>query len=495
MKNKGLSILISLVLVGSIFVLATMMQVQAPSGTLNLSNNAAFSGLPKIAVNGDTVHVVWVDEELGVGNTEIFYKRSLNNGVGFEGTINVSNTEGSSVDAQIAENGEFVFIVWVEDEDEFLVSDGITDIMFSRSIDNGATFESPVALSSSSVDAFAPKIAATSSALSIVWRDTISGDDEIQYRRSTDNGATFDPSLVSDPLNISDTVIAGSSINPRVAMYGGNVYVAWADNFSGNDEIYLRKSTDFGATFTPAPGSDPVTVSNSPAGDSIIPEMAISASTNSPSLIVHVVWLDNDPAFGGGGNDVVVYGRSMDNGVNFNTAEQEVLSDTLNDSSDPRIGVSGDVVSAVWRESLGGFNEIFYNRSIDDGATFLSAELENISGTALFDSLAPELFVFATNVFVMYKDNSPGDFDIFIKRSINDGEDFGLAVNISNSSGTSDFGEVASTSSFHSVYGVYRDNTDGDPDVYILNAVLPLAVQAFMTDSAGNDLNSFDSVI
>jgi hypothetical protein len=60
----------------------------------NLSNNNGDSYYPKIAVLENKVYVVWNDSTLG--EFEIFYRRSIDNGATFESTINLSNTDEKS---------------------------------------------------------------------------------------------------------------------------------------------------------------------------------------------------------------------------------------------------------------------------------------------------------------------------------------------------------------------------------------------------------------
>jgi hypothetical protein len=72
--------------------------------------------------------------------------------------------------------------------------------------------------------------------LHIVWYDNIPGNLEIYYRKSTDGGATWTTSQ-----RITWTM--ENSNNPAIAAgVAGNVHLAWADTTPGNYEIYyLRK--------------------------------------------------------------------------------------------------------------------------------------------------------------------------------------------------------------------------------------------------------------
>ena len=62
-----------------------------------------------------------------------------------------------------------------------------------------------------------------------VWSDSTPGNDEILFRRSTDNGATW--KAVS---NLSDNT--GASDNQRLAVSGDSVYSVWHDLTPGNHD-------------------------------------------------------------------------------------------------------------------------------------------------------------------------------------------------------------------------------------------------------------------
>lgn len=87
---------------------------------------------------------------------------------------------------------------------------------------------------------------------------------EIFYRRSTDGGALFGPIE-----NLSNN--KGASTVPSIAVLANNVHIVWTDNSSGNDEILYSISTNNGATF----GSVLTNLSNNNVR-STIPDIAVS---------------------------------------------------------------------------------------------------------------------------------------------------------------------------------------------------------------------------
>ena len=73
-------------------------------------------------------------------------------------------------------------------------------------------------------------------------RIIVPGNDEIYLRKSSNGGSTF-----GGKKNLSDNV--GNSQSPQIQALGNTTFVVWQDNSTGNDEIYLRKSSNAGSTF------------------------------------------------------------------------------------------------------------------------------------------------------------------------------------------------------------------------------------------------------
>src|SRR5215216_953323 len=140
------------------FTLANLMpqppadaQPSATSSSQNLSNNPGNSTDAQIAVHQNNVYVVWSDAT--TGNGDIYFKRSVDNGTSFGSTENLSNNPGNSTDAQIAVHQNNVYVVWSD------ATTGNGDIYFKRSVDNGTTFDEIENLSTNKTgSAFFPQI-------------------------------------------------------------------------------------------------------------------------------------------------------------------------------------------------------------------------------------------------------------------------------------------------------------------------------------------------
>jgi hypothetical protein len=79
----------------------------------------------------------------------------------------------------------------------------------------------------------------------ITWWSNKTGNMEVMFRASTDNGATF-----GDKMNLSNTTEADSD-DAEIAASGDSVYVTWWERNDTSDEPVARVSNDNGATFGP----------------------------------------------------------------------------------------------------------------------------------------------------------------------------------------------------------------------------------------------------
>ena len=79
----------------------------------------------------------------------------------------------------------------------------------------------------------------------IVWPSNRTGNDEVNFRASTDGGATF-----ADKINLSNTTNSESQ-DPEIAADGNNVIVTFWERNQTAEEPVARISSDNGQTFGP----------------------------------------------------------------------------------------------------------------------------------------------------------------------------------------------------------------------------------------------------
>jgi len=129
------------------------------------------------------------------------------------------------------------YAVWSagEEEDRY--------ILFSRITDGGKTFSTPLSLSGKSrTPVFNPQISSSGNNIYVVWQgQSENGNQDIFMRKSVDYGSSF-----SDVENLSNDL--GGSGNPQVTINGNTAHVAWEGTTPGNNYIFYSKS-DNGAKF------------------------------------------------------------------------------------------------------------------------------------------------------------------------------------------------------------------------------------------------------
>ena len=70
-----------------------------------------------------------------------------------------------------------------------------------------------------------PRISKYDSALGVVWKETVLGDNKALFRFSSDINNSLNP--------VPDTIANAGVVNADVAIHNGNVYVVWQDDISG----------------------------------------------------------------------------------------------------------------------------------------------------------------------------------------------------------------------------------------------------------------------
>src|SRR5215213_3953523 len=86
-------------------------------------------------------------------------------------------------------------------------------------------------------------IATSDNNVYITWWTNKTGNMEVMFRASTDNGVTF-----GDKINLSNTTEADSD-DAEIAASGDSVYVTWWERNETSDTPVARVSNDNGATF------------------------------------------------------------------------------------------------------------------------------------------------------------------------------------------------------------------------------------------------------
>lgn len=299
------------------------------SADIRLTNDIAFSQRPSVAVSGSYIHVTWYD--FRNSNEEIYYKRSTDGGVTWGADTRLTNNFNVSILPSISASGSFVNIVWCD------TRDGNYEVYYKRSTDDGATWGADTRLTNNASLSLQASCVMRGTTVHVTWNDTRHGNDEIYYKRSTDNGSSWgaDTRLTSN---------SGVSWFPSIAASGLLAAVSWVELSDGNPEIYLKRSTDDGQTW----GSDERMTNN--AGISIRPTVSINGS------VIHLVWEDNID-----GNEELYYKNSTDGGVTYSANIRLTNNPAL--SVYPSHTISASAIHVIWREFRDGNWEVYYKRN------------------------------------------------------------------------------------------------------------------------------------
>ncbi len=275
----------------------------------------------------------------------------------------------------------------------------------------------------------------------VVWADDrTDGTEEIFHKRSTDNGTTWSADTrlsTSNPMRFSDY--------PAIAVLGNYVHVVWHDDRDAGTpewEIYYKRSTDNGVTW----GTDTRLTNASSASY----YAAISVSDSN----VHVVWYDYRD-----GNFEIYYKNSTDNGFSWNADTR--LTNNISISENPTIVCSGSYVHVTWFDERDGNCEIYHKRSMDNGVTWgADTRLTNDAANSYYTSLATA----GNDVHLVWYDNRDGNYEIYYKKSTDNGSTWGADTRLTNNSSASMEPSLAASASM--LHLTWEDQRDGNYEVY-----------------------------
>jgi hypothetical protein len=210
---------------------------------------------------------------------------------------------------------------------------------------------------------------------------------------------------------------------PRASMAvnANNIYLTWWDNKTGNNEVYFGASNDSGKSF-----GKPINLSDDKGGSA---DSQIAATPNN----VYVTWWDNSTenwqVFSRSSNDT---GRTFGNTVMIkavgSTPVKHLNAPPSNTTSVDTIvaGVIGNKEYVVWWDNSTGNWEVFLAKSTDGGKTFDSPI--NISNTPDARSVGARMIAQGNNVYIAWIDIKPGQKQVIFRTSNDSGQTFGNPI-------------------------------------------------------------------
>ncbi|MCL0102684.1 fibronectin type III domain-containing protein [Dehalococcoidia bacterium] len=193
---------------------------------------------PDIASYGNNIYIVW---HLWAEDEHNLYLDNSINGGDFGTDVRV-NVGGRPLDPAIAiGTGETIYVAWEE-----LLGFGRSNARIATSTDQGASFGASVKVSESEGVVQLSIAAIGTDTVYVTYNDWLAAR-SIQFAKSTNQGVSFSP-----PVDVSD--VAGGGITggfrSSIAVHPcGKIFVAWRDDRSGDGEIYFANSTDEGISF------------------------------------------------------------------------------------------------------------------------------------------------------------------------------------------------------------------------------------------------------
>ena len=280
---------------------------------------------PEIAVTGNTIHVTWITTVAG-GMEQLYYRRSIDNGLTWEPK------------RLLYEDDDIDYTSYQISHQMLLASGNFVHIAISNKLDEGG------------------------------WHGVVN------YFRSTDGGATFEP--VRELYTSASYYIIK---NVMISGTGSNFQIAFMQsiNYANEEKLIVLRSTNNGAAFSQSvPLTDPngnitnISDFQSTGNNCYILYNESTAPWQSYNYITHVLY-SND---GGVTFQDAIISTPRADGINHHTYALQDYNYA------PKIAVDGNKVWVTWN----GLNEadvqtVFVRTSLDGGNTF--GDAMQISGT------------------------------------------------------------------------------------------------------------------
>jgi hypothetical protein len=401
-----------------------------------------------------------------VGFLIVVFASMLVGPVGATHTINLSKNSGKSSNPALAVHGVTVLAAWED------TTPGNSEIFLAVSTDSGNNFGAPENVSQNSGESTCFDFVTLGRFYYFVWGDTTQGNVEIFFKRIDVLGQTA-PIL----LNLSSSV--ATSLCPKIAVTGGNVYVAWSED----DIVKFRRSADGGGTFfaIQSLGCGPRVSEIVAFGPNVhvITSRGRHSSTDGGATIgtggvcgiinpgdvewqrtfvvgTTVYWISREkPA---PGDNAEIYFRRGGPGL-IPMPAILIGKQSAQGSEEATLLVSGPYVFAFWNWTANS-PVLLYGWSIDGGDTWASSRITDTGPNVGQHRVA----LAGMSLFVVWE-GFGGSNEIFYRRSVNIGATFGTILNLSNT--TTNSRNPALVASGRDVMVAWEDNgVGGNKDIF-----------------------------
>lgn len=387
---------------------------------LILNNKSLDSINPYFSVSNNSIYAVWISN-LDPKNSEVLFKKVDENSNSLSGTVNISNTSGTSNLVKLSSSEDNVYITWEDKQADKW------KLLFSKSHNKGTSFGAVTNLSNDTGNVHLHDQVSVKNNVYVLWaanENISSSNKEIFFRTSHDGGNSF-----SDEVNLSND--NDDSLDPQMVINqnGSIIYIVWTKCNTEHDDpecsIDFTRSFDYGNTFTTSKivntvKSLPQWTNNNSSNNtafsfnsSIIPAQLSNNSTTNEriSLINPIVFTTNEgkqvyvlweqSTFGKGDSEILLT-ASMDYGNSFNSTIN--ISNSSGTSRSAHGEILGEELYVTWADTLnqtGTFDVLL--RKIDSRNQL--GKVLNLSNN-LDNSVSPFMWMSNNRIYVAWSDNT-----------------------------------------------------------------------------------------
>jgi hypothetical protein len=341
-------------------------------------------GVPRAAVIGSTVLVVWEDGRNDPSNPDIYGARLDNTGAVLDPAgIPISTAAGAQHRPAVAADASHFLVAWTDERNGAYE----LDIYGARVNTKGTVLDSAgIAISNEVADQSDVSVAANANSFFAAWTDQRN-----QGTRSDIYGARLsDAGTVLDSTGIAISTVAADHGASATAWNGSNFMVTWLDDrlSAVHYDIFGTRVSTAGAVLDGASGKAIVTSSDG-EGSSVL------ASNGNGVFVV----LESNPGY----EDIV--GTRVDASAHVLDTPPKPLSTMATEQLNPAVAFDGTDYLVVWTD-FGIPTTLVRGARVSNGGKLLDPNGISIGTTSYYDTL-PSVAWNGTNFFVTWTDVTP----------------------------------------------------------------------------------------